>query len=117
MTSRVPRFLLAICLMALSANYFLKYLWWTAFYNGSSGFGNHSPQAQAAGSRSTTYLWTLIALELITATITWSAMRTRDNKSTGVLSQGVRVGASFTLTVVGTALFALVLAWIQPGVR
>jgi hypothetical protein len=116
-TSRVPLFLLAAFLMALSANYFLKYLWWTAFYNGSSGFGSHSQQVQTAGSRSTTYLWTVIALELITLTITWSAMRPRANTATGVLSLGARLAASFTLTVAGTALLAIILAWLQPGVR
>lgn len=104
-------------LMALSANYFLKYLWWTAFYNGSSGFGSHSQQVQTAASRSTAYLWTVIGLEFITVTVTWSAMRSRAKNSSGFLGQGARLAASLTLAIAGTALLALVLAWIQPGVR
>jgi magnesium-transporting ATPase (P-type) len=116
-TSRVPRFLLAIFLMALSANYFLKYLWWTAFYNGSSGFGSHAQQVQQAASRSTTYLWIVIALVLVTVIVTSSAMRPRAKNSSRVLSQGARLAASLVLTLAGTALLALILAWIQPGVR
>lgn len=103
--------------MALSANYFLKYLWWTAFYNGSSGFGSHSQQVQTAASRSTIYLWTVIALELITVTVTWSAMRSQAKESSGFLGQGARAAASLVVAIAGTALLALVLAWIQPGVR
>jgi hypothetical protein len=116
-TSRVPRFLLAIFLMALSANNFLKYLWWTAFYNGSSGFGSHAQQVQTAASRSTTYLWIVIALELITVIVTWSAMRPRAKDSSGLMSQGAWLAASLILAIAGTALLALVLAQIQPGVR
>jgi len=103
--------------MAISANYFLKYLWWTAFYNGSSGLGSQSQQVQNAGFRSTAYLWTVIALQLLTLTTVWSAMNLQRNDSSPLLRQGLRLGASLTITVAGTALFALLLAWIQPGVR
>jgi hypothetical protein len=103
--------------MALSADYFLKYLWWSAFYSGSSGFGSHSQQVQNAFARSTTYLWIVIVLELITLVLVWSAMKPRANNPANLLGRGVRVVASLTLTIAGTALLAFVLAWIQPGIR
>jgi len=103
--------------MAISAEYFLKYLWWSAFYSGSSGFASHSQQVQSAYARSNTYFWIVIALELLTLVLVWSAVKPRANNSSGFLSHGARLAASLTFTVAGTALLALVLAWIQPGVR
>jgi hypothetical protein len=103
--------------MAVAADYFLKYLWWSAFYSGSSGFGSHSQQVQTAFAHSTTYLWIVIVLELITLAIVWSAIKPRTNNPANLLSRGVRVVASLTFTIVGTAVLALVLAWIQPGIR
>lgn len=103
--------------MAISADYFLKYLWWSAFYSGSAGFRSHSPQVQSAYARSNTYFWIVIVLQLITLVLVWSAMKPRTNNSSGFLSLGARLAVSLTFTVAGTALLAFVLAWIQPGVR
>jgi hypothetical protein len=103
--------------MAISADYFLKYLWWSAFYSGSSGFGSHSQQVQNAYARSTSYLWIVIVLEAVTLALVWSAMKPRTDNSANPVGRGVRVVASLTFTIAGTALLALVLAWIQPGIR
>jgi magnesium-transporting ATPase (P-type) len=115
--SRISRLLIAAALMAISANYFLKYLWWSAFYSGSSGLGSHSQQVQNASVRSTTYLWTVILLQLVTFAVLWSTVKLRSNNSFDFLWQGVRLAASLTLTIGGTALLVLVLAWIQPGIH
>ena len=117
MASRLPRLVLALASMATCADCFLKYLWWSAFYSGSSGFGSHSQQVQNAYARSNMYFWIVIVLELITLVFVWGAMKPRANNPSGVLSQGARLAASLTLTVAGTGLLALFLAWIQPGVR
>jgi hypothetical protein len=103
--------------MAISANCFLKYLWWSAFYSGSSGFASHSQQVENASNRSTAYFWTVLLLELLTFAVVWSAMKLPRPDSSGIFWHGVRVATSLTLTIAGTALLALVLAWIQPGVR
>jgi hypothetical protein len=117
MTSRIPRILFAGVLMAISANFFLKYLWWSAFYSGSSGFASHSEQVENASTRSSTYFWTVMLLELLAFAVVWSAMKVRRADSSGFLRLGVRLATSLTLTIGGTALLALVLAWIQPGIR
>ena len=117
MTLRIPRFLFATVLMAISANYFLKYLWWSAFYSGSSGFAGHSQQVQNASARSTDYFWIVLTLELLTLAVVWSAIKLRPSNSSGILWHGVRFAVSLTLTIGGTALLALVLAWVQPGLH
>lgn len=117
MTSRIPRLLVATALMAISANFFLKYLWWSAFYSGSSGFAGHSQQVENASARSSAYFWTVILLELLAFAVVWSAMKGRRPDSPGFLWHGVRFAASLTLTICGTALLALVLSWIQPAIR
>lgn len=114
--SRISRIIIATALMAISANCFLKYLWWSAFYSGSSEFGSHSQQVQNASARSTLYLWVVIVLQLVTLVIVWSAIKRR-NDSSDLLSQAIRLGASLTIAIGGTALLVLVFAWIQPGLR
>lgn len=116
-TSRIPRFLFATVLMAISANFFLKYLWWSAFYSGSSGFAGHSQQVQNASARSTDYFWTVLLLELLTFAVVWSATKLRPANSSAFLWHGVRFAVSLALTIGGTALLALVFAWVQPGVH
>lgn len=103
--------------MTISANFFLKYLWWSAFYSGSSGFGSHSQQVEIASTRSTTYFWVVILMEVLTFAMVWSATKLERSDSSGFLWQGVRLAASLVLTIGGTILLALVLAWIQPGIR
>jgi hypothetical protein len=116
-TSRAVRFLIASALMLISANYFLKYLWWSAFYSGSSGLGSHSKQVQNAAVRSTSYFWILVVLQLTAFVVVWSAMKLRRNNSSGLLWQALRLVASLTFTLMGTGLLTLLLAWIQTGAR
>ena len=94
--------------MAVAANCFLKYLWWTACYSAWSGIPKLTEQWRAAGTRASFYGWSVIVLEAASVAILSTATRLR---------YGVRVLASLIITVAGTAVLTLVLSWIKQGAR
>lgn len=99
---------LAFVLMAVAANRFLSYLWWTACYSAWSGIPKMAEQWKAAGVRASFNGWAFIFLEIASLALLCTAMRLRI---------GLRVLASVTITAAGTALFALVLSWLKQGIR
>jgi hypothetical protein len=104
----IVRIALAFILMAVAANRFLSYLWWTACYSAWSGIPKMAEQWRAAGVRASFNEWTFILLEIASLALLCTAMRLRI---------GLRLLASFTITVVATALFALALSWFKQGIH
>ena len=106
--SPIIRIALAFILMAVAANRFLSYLWWTACYSAWSGIPKMAEQWRAAGVRASFNGWTFIVLEVTSLAVLCTAMRLRI---------GLRLLASLTITVVGTAFFALALSWFKQGIH
>lgn len=104
--SRFP-IALAFILMALAANRFLSYLWWTACYSTWSGIPKMVEQARTAGIRASFNGWTFILLEIASIALLCIAMRLR---------YALRIIA-LIITVAATALFALALSWFKQGIH
>jgi len=100
----------ALVLMAVAANCFLKYLWWTACYSAWSGIPKLAEQWKRAGVRASFFGWSVILLELASLVIVFSLIRLR---SVVLLRNLFRVILSVILTVAGTGLLALALTWIK----
>ena len=100
----------ALVLMAVAANCFLKYLWWTACYSAWSGIPKLAEQWKRAGVRASFFGWSVILLELASLVIIFSLIRLR---SVVLLRNLFRVILSVILTVAGTGLLALALTWIK----
>lgn len=94
--------------MAVAANRFLSYLWWTACYSAWSGIPNMAEQWRSAGVRASFNGWTFILLDVASVAALCTAMRLRI---------GRRLLTSLAITVVGTALFALALSWFKQGIH
>ena len=100
----------ALVLMAIAANCFLKYVWWTACYSAWSGIPKLAEQWRRAGVRASFFGWSVILLELASLVIVFSLIRLR---SVVLLRNLFRVILSLILTVAGTGLLALALTWIK----
>jgi len=109
--------LMAAALMALAANCFLSYLWWTACYNAWHGIPKLAEQAKAAGARATFNGWGLILLGAVSAVVLCGVIRMRESQLPRVLKIIVRLATSFVITIAGTGAWALVLSWIKQGIR
>jgi len=115
--SRLLLALLAIALIALAANCFLKYLWWTACYSAWYGIPKLAVQWQAAGSRAAFNGWSFILLDVASAALLYSLIGLRTSELSQVLKTGVRLAASLAITIAATAIFALALSWIKQGIQ
>lgn len=100
----------ALVLMAAAANCFLKYLWWTACYSAWRGIPKLAEQWKRAGARASFFGWSVIVLELASLVVVFSLIRLR---SVSLPRNGFRLILSFIVTVAGTTLLALALAWIK----
>jgi hypothetical protein len=116
-TSRILRFIAALALMALAANCFLKYLWWTACYSAWYGIPKLAEQWKAAGANVSFNGWSLIALDAASVAIFFSLIPLRSTNSSGFIKNGVRLAASLATTIAGTALLALALSWFKQGIH
>ena len=105
----------AIALMAIAANCFLKYLWWTACYSAWAGIPKLAAQWRAAGARSSFYGWTVIVLDVATLILLYTAIRLRYVTFSTYLRTALRLAASLTLTVLGTGCLALVWSWVKQS--
>lgn len=114
-TSRVLRLAIAIILMALAANSFLSYLWWTACYSAWSGIPKMAEQWKTAGSRATFNGWSVIILEIASIIVVFTMLRSRSSSASGFLTTVPRLILSFVITTALTGLFVLALAWIKQG--
>jgi len=94
--------------MALAANCFLKYLWWTACYSAWTGVPKLADQWRAAGVRASFNGWSMLILEAASVIALCTIIRLR---------LGLRILASLVITVAGTGLLALVLSWIKQGIQ
>jgi hypothetical protein len=116
-TSRILRFVAALALMALAANCFLKYLWWTACYSAWYGIPKLAEQWKAAGANVSLNGWSLIALDAASVAIFFSLFTLRSTTLSGFFKNGVRLAASLATTIAGTAILALALSWFKQGVH
>jgi hypothetical protein len=113
--SRIVRITLALALMAAAANCFLKYLWWAACYSAWYGLPKFHEQWKKAGANASFNGWSVIVLELSSMAVMYTAMRLRSVSLSPSIRTVFRVGASLTITIVGTGLLALALAWIKQS--
>jgi hypothetical protein len=113
--SRILRLAAAVALMALAANCFLKYLWWTACYGAWYGIPKLAEQWKAAGARASFNGWSLILLDAASVAVLFSLIRLRSIETSTFLKSAVRLALSLTITIAGTAAFALALSWLKQG--
>ena len=114
---RGVRFILAAALMAVSANCFLKYLWWAACYSAWNGIPKLAEQWKAAGSRASFNGWSFIVLEIASLTIIFALIRLRLANMPIFFKNAVRLVLSIAMTTAGTGLFAWALSWYKQGAR
>ena len=113
-TSQIFRILLATAAMAVAANCFLKYLWWTACYSAWYGIPKLSAQWKAAGARASFNGWSVITLEIASVALVFTALRLQSSAS-GFLKHAPRAILSCLISIAGTALFALALSWVKQN--
>ena len=94
--------------MALAANCFLKYLWWTACYSAWSGIPKMAEQWKAAGAHASFNEWSFVILEASSFILLCSVFRFKTS---------ARILVALASTIVCTALFALALSWIKQGIQ
>jgi len=116
-TSRIFRLATALALMALAANCFLKYLWWTACHSAWDGIPKLAEQWKLAGSNASFNGWSFIALEAATIALLFGVIRLCSIELSGFYRNGVRLALSLTLTIAGTGAFALALSWFKQGIH
>lgn len=116
-TSWIFRAVVAAALMALAANCFLKYIWWTACYSAWYGIPKLAEQWRAAGTRASLNLWGVFVLDLASITVLFSLRRLPSSDVSGLLRTAPRLVLAFVTTIVGTAVLALLLSWIKQGIR
>jgi hypothetical protein len=102
--------------MALAANSFLKYLWWTACYSAWRGIPKLADQWRAAGARATLNGWSVIVVGFVAVAVFSSVFRGRERQRS-LLSTTLRLALALVVTIAGTGTFALVLSWLQQGVH
>lgn len=114
-TSLILRLAVAATFMALAANCFLSYLWWTACYSAWSGIPKMADQWKAAGSRATLNGWSFFVLDAAAVVLLFSVILLRDWRGFG--KTAVRVVLSLVITMAATGVFALALSWIKQGTQ
>jgi len=114
-TTGIIRILLTTALMALAANCFLKYLWWTACYSAWAGIPKLAAQWNAAGIRASFNGWSVIVLEAAAIMILFTLIRFRNSPLSGIFKTSLRLAIALPITVAGTAMFALLLSWLKQG--
>jgi hypothetical protein len=112
-TSPILRSLLSVILIALAANCFLKYLWWTASYSAWSSIPKMADQAKAAGWNATFNGWSFFVLDATAVIALFSLIRLRDWSPSGLLKTGVRLALSLVIAIAATGVFVLALSWIK----
>ena len=116
-TSQIFRTLLATAVMALAANCFLKYLWWTACYSAWYGIPKLSERWKAAGAHASFNGWSVIVLDAASVAVLFGLIRLRSVETSELLKNAIRLALSLTFTVAVTAAFALALSWLKQGIH
>ena len=116
-TTGIVRILLSAALMALAANCFLKYLWWTACYSAWRGIPKLANQWRAAGARASFNGWSVIVLELLSIAVLFTLLRLRSPDRSGLLRNAPRLILSFVIAIAATGFFALALSWVKQGIK
>ncbi|HTT21556.1 MAG TPA: hypothetical protein VMG82_21690 [Candidatus Sulfotelmatobacter sp.] len=116
-TTSIVRIALSTALMALAANCFLKYLWWTACYSAWQGIPKLANQWKAADTRASCNGWSVIALELSSVAVLFTALRLRSSNTSGFFRNAPRLILSFVIAIAATGVFALALSWVKQGIE
>src|SRR5689334_14473361 len=87
----------AIAVMAVAANCLLKYMWWAACYSASF------------------YERSVVTLELASIVLVYLAISFKHVNLSRSLRAGLRIAISLILTIAGTGLLALALAWVKQS--
>jgi hypothetical protein len=111
------RLLIAGALMALAANCFLKYLWWTACYSAWRGIPKLADQWRAAGARASLNGWGVMVVGIIAAAFLSTVFGARQSQRSPLLGTTLCLALSLVVTIAGTGAFALVLSWLKQGVH
>ena len=109
------RVLIAVGLMALAANCFLKYLWWTACSSAWRGIPKLADQWRAAGARATLNGWGVMVVGIIAAAFLSTVFRVRQSQGSPLLRTTLSLALSLVVTLAGTGVFVLVLSWLKQG--
>jgi len=116
MTSlRIVRLAVTPILMALAANCFLKYLWWTACSSAWQGIPKLAAQWKAAGARASFNGWSVVILELASTVILFRVLGSGSSGASGFFRNAPRLIFASIITIAGTAVLALVLTWVKQG--
>jgi hypothetical protein len=115
--SQIFRALLATAIMALAANCFLKYLWWTACYSAWYGIPKLSERWKAAGAHASFNGWSVIVLDAASVAVLFGLIRLRSIKTSALLKNAIRLALSLTFTITVTAALALALSWLKQGIH
>ncbi|HTY84215.1 MAG TPA: hypothetical protein VMB19_08345 [Silvibacterium sp.] len=115
--TRIFTGILAVALIVVAANCFLKYLWWAACYSAWYGIPKLADQWRAAGSRASFYCWSLAGLELASVALLFHALRLPSSDGSGFLRHAPRLILSFALAIAATGALVLFLSWVKQGVH
>jgi len=115
MAHKILRAFLSVTLMALAANCFLKYLWWTACSSAWAGIPKMAVQWKAAGASATFNGWAVIVLEFTSIAVLFSILRRRAPDTSGIVRNSPRLILSSAITLAVTAVFTFVLSWLKQG--
>src|ERR1700741_622603 len=116
-TSQVFRILLATAIMAVAANCFLKYLWWTACYSAWYGIPKLAERWKAASAHASFNGWSVIVLDAASLGVLFSLIPLRSIEISTPLRNAMRLSLSLIVTIAGTAAFALALSWLKQVTR
>jgi hypothetical protein len=112
-TFQIVLIALAVALSALSENLFLKYIWWTACYSAWSGIPKMADQWRAAVFNASFNFWSFVALDLGSAAVLFAVLRLPASDGSGFLKHAPRAILALVVTILVTALLALVLSWVK----
>ena len=110
--SRICLAVSSLALMAVAANCFLEYLWWTAKHSALTGVPKLAEQWNIAGTRESLYGWSFLVLDLAALFIIYGLIPIR---AADLFRKALRLVTSVVITLVATGLFALALAWIKES--
>lgn len=107
--------------MAISADFFLRYLWWAACYSGWYGLARYSQELKVASFRASAYLWSTVVLEIVICLLISSAFEGGYLEFSRSLREGTNLAFSIIfsliLAIVGTALFVLMISRLQGTIH
>ncbi len=115
MAHKIFRILIAAVLLALAANCFLKYLWWTASYSAWSSIPKMAVQSKTASLNASFNGWSFLLLEVVALSVLFSLIRLSSATLSGFARSAIRLVTSLFIAAASTAVLALVLSWFKQA--